>query len=269
MQTVTLHGLHWACEVDEPPPGSTAGAAVPLVLIHGFPMDRRVWQDVATLTSRNRRTLRPDLPGFGRSDAATFTIESAARDLHEVLGKLGAIPAAVAGLSMGGYVALEMARQFPADVVALALVDSRADADDEQARRKRDQMIRLVRRSGTHAVVDQMLPKLLSPATQAQRPEVAPRLRRIMLETPAETIAISSAAMRDRRDQRDLLAKLAMPAAVLVGEFDEITLPAASRAMAEMIPCARYSEIPGAGHMAPLENPQKVAEELDRLLERL
>ena len=268
MQTVMLHGLHWACEIEEPrADDSGAAAAVGLVLIHGFPMDRHVWQDVSAITSRHRRTLLPDLPGFGRSDSATFTIESAARDLRHVLGKLGAVPAAIAGLSMGGYIALEMARQFPDDVAALALVDSRANADDEQGRRKRDQMIRLVRRSGTHAVVDQMLPRLLSPTTQADRPELAMRLRRMMLDTPAETIAIASAAMRDRRDQRDLLPRLEMPVAVIVGEHDQITPPATAREMAQMIPGAQYCEVPGAGHLSPLENPRKVAEALQRLLD--
>lgn len=254
-----------ACVIDQP---AAASDGVPLVLLHGFPMDGRVWDDVAAITSRRWRTLRPDFPGFGKSATQPFTIDSLADDLRELLERLGALPAVVAGLSMGGYVALALARRHSKSLAGLALVDSRANADDAAGKRKRAQMIKLAGRGGTAAVVEQMHPNMLGKATYSARPDIALRLRRIMLDTPAETIALASAAMRDRPDQQDRLGQIDIPVAVIVGAHDSITPPAVSEQMAQAIPGAELTEIPEAGHLSPIERPNEVAEALARLMGR-
>lgn len=253
-------------EVVEP---VSAVSRLPLVLIHGFPLDRRVWRDVAAVTGRKWRTICPDLPGFGRSSGRAASIEALARNMHGLLSRLEALPAAVAGLSMGGYVSLEMARQFPEAVAALALVDSRASGDDEAGKEKRQQTVQLVRDSGGAVLVDQMLPNLLSPYTLAHRPEMAQRLRRIMLDVPAQTLIDASLAMRDRRDQQELLAGLTMPVAVIVGADDRITPPSVAEQMATAAPQGKLTVIPNAGHMAALEQPEAVAAALEKMMQSL
>ncbi len=265
MPKVTIQGVNLAYEASGPA-DSTAPA---LVLVHGFPLDSRVWDGVSELTSKRWRTIRPDLRGFGQSRDATdtpFSIQSLAEDLHAMLRQLQALPAVVAGLSMGGYVALAFARLFPEDVAGLALVDTRASADDEAGRRKRDESAALVEREGVAPLVDQMHPNLLAEVTKRDRPEVARRLREIMLSCPAWAVRQASLAMRDRPDQRDLLPRLEMPAAVIVGEEDKITPPEVAREMASALSAATLTEIAGAGHLAPMEQPAAVAEALDRLM---
>lgn len=254
-----------ACLIDQP---AARSDDVPLVLLHGFPMDGRVWDDVAAITSGHWRTLRPDFPGFGKSPAAPFTIDTLADDLRELLARLDALPAVVAGLSMGGYVALALARRHPRDLAGLALVDSRANADDATGQRKRDQMIKLAGRGGAAAVVEHMHPNMLAEATYSERPDIALRLRQIMLDTPAETIALASAAMRDRPDQQELLGQIDIPVAVIVGALDAITPPSVSEQMAQSIRGAELSVIPDAGHLSPIERPREVAAALDRLMVR-
>src|SRR5687767_13166193 len=115
MTTLRIHDFDFAYRRLDPP----WPAAPPLVLIHGFPLDGRVWTDVAALTAQRHETIVPDLRGFGDSGGGTFTIDSLAEDLHELLKHLDALPAVLAGLSMGGYVALALARRHPADVAGL------------------------------------------------------------------------------------------------------------------------------------------------------
>lgn len=272
MPTISVRGVEWAYAVDRPEGAPTVKAraeAPALILLHGFPLDGRVWAEVAWLTGRRWTTVRPDFPGFGQSASAAFTIESLAADLHEFLRLLNVLPAVVAGLSMGGYVALALASQYPQDVAGLALVDTRAGADDAAAIRKRLEMIGLLHREGVAAVVEQMYPNLLAPIAYSARHVVTGRLRLIMLDTPALTIERACLAMKDRPDQRDLLTRLQMPVAVLVGAEDKITPPTSAAEMAEAIIGATITVISAAGHLAPLEQPDCVAEALDELMSRV
>src|SRR4051794_16879198 len=100
---------------------SESGQGNALVLLHGFPLDRRLWEDQVVNLSADCRVIAPDQRGFGdtRSDAP-FTIESLADDLHMLLDEVG-LPCVLGGLSMGGYVALAFARKCPTDLIGLVL----------------------------------------------------------------------------------------------------------------------------------------------------
>jgi pimeloyl-ACP methyl ester carboxylesterase len=203
---------------DEAGPGNSR----PLVLVHGFPLDGRIWADCVGELARSARVIVPDLRGFGRSPSDDpFTIESQADDLHALLAQIGALPCVLAGLSMGGYVSLAFAAKYPADLRGLILVDSRAEADSPAAREGRGQMIQLVRSKGTAAIAQAMLPKLIASPAPAQR------LQSIMLDCSPLAIEHALAAMRDRRDYTQALADSALPVHVIVGEHDVLSTPAA------------------------------------------
>lgn len=236
------------------------GSGKVVVLVHGFPLDSRMWAaQVPALAGAGYRLIAPDLRGFGRSRSEQpFTIESLADDLHALLSGLGVLPVALAGLSMGGYVALAYARKYPADLRALILIDTKSEADTPEGKEGRGKMIDVVRREGAKAVADQMMPKMLAKDATGQRPQVAQDLRRLMEETPPKTIEHALAAMRDRPDRSAELASIRVPTLVLVGETDAITPPQGAEAMAKKIPGAKYEVIRGAGHMAPMEQPEQV-----------
>jgi pimeloyl-ACP methyl ester carboxylesterase len=248
------------------------GGTIPLVLLHAFPVDRRMWDAQLTALSNRFRVIAPDFRGFGQSaDAAngTFTIETLADDVHELLGTFGATPAVVAGCSMGGYVALALAAKYPADLKGLILVDTKAEADTGEAREGRQKMIELVRKSGAAGIAEQMLPKMLAKDAAEKRPNVAKRLRELMESCPPETIAHALAAMRDRPDRSGELAAIQVPTLILVGDGDQVTPPKVAEAMHAKIAGSTLTVISGAGHMTPMEQPELVNRAIREFAEKL
>ncbi|HTY43054.1 MAG TPA: alpha/beta fold hydrolase [Thermoanaerobaculia bacterium] len=234
------------------------GAGPPLVLLHGYPLDGAMWSGVARALAPRFRVLKPDFPGRGETAAPS---EGRLDDYADFVGAiLEALPgpAGLAGFSMGGYVALILARRARPGLAALALVDTRAGADDEAGRARRDEAIALVRAQGPTAVADAMLPRLLSPASLAHG-DLAERVRRIMQRQKPETIEGDLTAMRDRSDSLAALPGIGVPTLVVVGAADALTPPADSEAMASAIPGARLVTIPAAGHLTPMERPGAVA----------
>jgi pimeloyl-ACP methyl ester carboxylesterase len=238
-----------------------------LVLLHGFPLDRRVWEAQVEELSRDARVITPDLRGFGQSKSnGPFTIEALADEVHALLADIGALPAVIGGLSMGGYVALAYAKKYPKDLRGLVLIDTKADADTTEGRAARDKMIALVREKGSAAVAEQMMPKMMAPDADKQRPAVAKQLRAIMDACPPLTIAHALAAMRDRPDRTGDLPSTPVPTLVIVGEHDAITPPDKAQAIVKDVPGAQLVTVRGAGHMSPMEQPQQVNDALRRFL---
>ncbi len=239
-----------------------------LLLIHGFPLDHRMWAAQLDGLSAHAHVIAADLRGFGRSSAMwarPLTMDQHADDLATLLDHLGIGRAVVAGLSMGGYVAFAFWRRHRSRVQALVLADTRAEADSPQARGQRDAAAMRVREAGVAALAEEMLPRLLAPANLAN-PRLVAAMRAMMSAQPAETVIAALAGLRDRPDSRTTLPTIAVPALVLVGEHDVLTPPADAATLAAGIPNARLEVIPAAGHMSPLENPRAVNAALRRFL---
>ncbi len=234
------------------------GEGPAVVLVHGYPLDGAMWSGVARAMSDRFRVLKPDLPGRGETGAASEgRIDDYADFVGSILDALPS-PSGLAGFSMGGYVALALARRRPAKLAALALVDTRASADDEAGKAKRNEAIATVRSEGVAAIAEAMVPRLLA-SHALSNADLVERLKRIMLRQKPETVAADLAAMRDRPDSRDMLADIAIPTLVVVGDADALTPPADSRAMVEAIAGSRLVTVPAAGHMTPMERPGAVA----------
>ena len=213
-----------------------------------------MWDAERAALAQSRRVVVPDLRGFGRSGALAppASLEEHADDVMRVLDRLGIERATVAGLSMGGYIAFALVRRHPQRVSRLILADTRAAADSPEGRRGRDENIALVARDGVAPLVERLLPKLLS--AQATR-EVVARVRALGERQPAAGVMSALAAMRDRPDSTPLLASIAVPVLVIVGEADSISPPAEAQAIAAALPHGELAVIAGAGHLANLESP--------------
>jgi pimeloyl-ACP methyl ester carboxylesterase len=234
------------------------GQGPAVVLVHGFPLDGAMWSGVARALSSRFRVLKPDLPGRGENPAPPDgTIDGYADLLQAILGEIPP-PAGLAGFSMGGYVSLALMKRGPAGVGALALVDTRAGADDEAGKAGREAAIAAVRSGGAAAIADGMIARLLAPGS-AQNASLVERLRRIILRQKPETLESDLTAMRDRPDSTGLLARIAVPTIVLAGDQDVVSPPAEGQAMAAAIPGARFVSIPASGHLTPMERPGAVA----------
>ena len=240
------------------------GQGTPVVLVHGYPLDGAMWSGVARTLSTRFRVFKPDLPGRGENPTVPAgTIDDYAGFIEAILGQLPG-KAGLAGFSLGGYVAFGVLRRGAPNVAALALLDTRAAADDEAGKAARDASIAAVRSGGAAAIVDGMIGKLLSPASLRDS-NLVERLKRIILRQKPETLESDLTAMRDRPDSTDLLAGIATPTIVLAGDQDALTPAAECQSMAGAIPGARYVPIPGAGHLTPMERPGAVAAALAEL----
>ena len=244
-----------------------SGRGLPLVLLHGFPLDHRVWHKQVHDLSGVCRVITPDLRGFGQSlGGGAFTIASLAEDLYVLLSQIRALPCVLGGLSMGGYVALEYERQYASTLRGLILIDTRAADDAPDVRAGRDAMIELAKTAGSAAVAGQMLPKVLAPGAFDSRPDLVAELKSIMEACPPQTIEHAQAAMRDRPDYRPTLQRIAAPTLIIVGESDAMTPPTLAEAMHQSIPGSTVSIIKDAGHMSPIEQPQQVSRAIRHFL---
>jgi len=257
---VSVHGVELALD--------DRGSGPALLFVHGYPLDGTLWRHQAGAFA-GWRTLIPDLRGMGRSDAPDlgYSMATYADDLAALLDAVGVDDVVLVGLSMGGYVAFEFLRRHRPRVRALALVDTRAQADSAEGRRARETAMADARDGGAPLIADQMLPRVLAKgAPESLRESV----RAMMAATPVPGIVGALAAMRDRPDSTELLPALeGLPTLVVVGAEDTITPPAAAEAMAKAIPGARLAVVPGAGHLAPLEQPEAFNQHLQTLLVRL
>ena len=236
-----------------------SGIGRPVVLIHGYPFNRSLWNQQITALSSSYRVIAPDLRGFGESESApgTATMNVMAQDVALLLNHLGIARAAIGGLSMGGYVALAFYKQLPSRVRTLVLADTRAQADTEEAKQSRAQQAEKALNEGMAGIADAMLPKLLTPETVSKRPEVVKSVRDMMLKTKPEGAAAALHGMAERDDQTALLAKITVPALVMVGAEDAITPVADSEKMHAAIPGSRLVVIENAGHVSNLERTEQ------------
>jgi pimeloyl-ACP methyl ester carboxylesterase len=241
-----------------------------VVLLHGFPLNGRMWRPQAEALAGRHRVIVPDFRGFGASaEAGPFSIEQLADDVHALADALKLGPFVLAGLSMGGSVAIAYAKKYPATLRGLILLDTKAEADTPETKAGRDKSIATVREKGAGAIADAMLPRLVPADVIEHRPALARELRQMMEATRVSTIEHALAAMRDRPDLSDAVASFGMPVLVIVGEKDGITPPDVTAAMAARMPRATHKVIAGAGHMSNLEQPAQVTGAIETFLKTL
>ncbi|HEX2250966.1 MAG TPA: alpha/beta fold hydrolase [Gemmatimonadales bacterium] len=260
VQRLMVRGVSLAVEV--------RGEGPAVLFVHGYPLDRTLWRDqMETLDGYLR--IAPDLRGMGQSDAPDlgYSMNIYAADLAAILETMGIDKIVLCGLSMGGYIAFEFLRHWKSRVRGLVLMDTRAEADTPEGRRARDAAAATARESGAEAIAESMIPKILAPATLSERPELVERVRSMISRTPVAGIVGALAAMRDRVSSEQMLASLGdIPTLVMVGEVDSVTPPDSARAMTRLIPGARLAVISGAGHLPPIEKPEKVNDQLREFL---
>jgi 3-oxoadipate enol-lactonase len=227
-----------------------------VLLIHGFPLSRKMWDPVLDPLAIKNRLIVPDLRGHGESPAtAAVTISDMASDMAAILDAAGEKrPVVVVGLSMGGYVALEFFRAFRKRVRALVLADTRAGRDSPEGLQSRYAMIETARRQGSRAVAELQVRRLFSDAA----PEgVRHSWLSVMEANPVEGMVAALQAMAQRPDFTALLQSIDCPTLILVGKDDAITPPQEARSMQAAIRGAKLAVIEGAGHLTPIEKPEE------------
>jgi pimeloyl-ACP methyl ester carboxylesterase len=227
-----------------------------LVLIPGLACTARLFEPQIAALSAGRTIVVVD---HARDDSIAAIATRLLRDVPDRF--------ALAGLSMGGYVAMEVMRQAPQRVERLALLDTSARPDTPEASQDRERLIAVAEAGRLEEIHAALWPRLVHPDRRSDE-----TLQDIMLEMLRETgpdaYIRQQRAIMARADSRLSLPGIEIPTLVLVGEGDAITPPEIAREMAEMIEWASLAVIPGAGHMSTLEQPDRVIEALQLWLNR-
>lgn len=231
-----------------------------VLLLHAFPCDHTMWSaQVPQLEAAGLGVSAPDLPGFAGTALLTGSpnLSSVAREL---LDGVSSERIHVVGLSLGGYLALEMLRQAPHRIASLCLVDSKASDDAPDARQRRLELADSVLAAGdTAALVETMPAQLLGTQTRATQPELVDRVETWIRQTPAPTVAWYQRAMAQRPDSHDLLSRCDIPVTLIWGDADVMSLRSDQEQMLRAMPHAALRVIEGAGHLSAIEKPDEVS----------
>ncbi|PLY06939.1 MAG: alpha/beta hydrolase [Desulfuromonas sp.] len=237
---------------------SEKGNGPAVLLIHGFPLNRRMWQpQLEALAGAGYRVIAPDLPGFGASPPLTgpVTMRHYAAALVALLEQLEIDQAVVCGMSMGGYVLLSMLEHFPARVAAAGFIVTRAAADDAAGKVKRSELAVTARSQGAEPVADIFAELVFAPQTLQQRPELVETVRGWMLSCNPEGAAGALEAMRERPDYVERLGEIGHPALVVGAAQDRAIPLGESQLLAAGLSQGELVTIENAGHMVNLEQP--------------
>lgn len=253
MEKININGIRLAYD--------RRGKGIPLILLHGYPLDHHLWDEVAPLLEDTFDLILPDLRGFGESSTVDsfYAMEDFAADIGSLLDHLGIKKAALAGHSMGGYVALAFVKLFPERVRGLGLVSSQVLADSSERKETRYKSAAEVAEHGIGSVIESMAPKF----TADEKLQAFARAA-MERQQPAAYIGALK-AMASRVDSTLLLSSFHFPMVLIHGDADQLIPIDRAREVKAALPKAHLVEISGAGHMPMMENREKTAEALKHL----
>jgi 3-oxoadipate enol-lactonase len=248
-----------------------AGDGPPVVLLHAFPANHKMWLPVSELLAGRYRLILPDLRGHGNSSpgAGPATMQKHAADLLRLCDACGIARAVFAGVSIGGYALFEFWRQHRDRVSGLILCDTRAGADTEEGRATRLQAADDVEKRGSIAFIESMIPKLLGDSTRTSRPDLVERARKMMLQMRVAGIAAVQRGMAARPDSVPDLKTINVPTLVMVGAEDTLTPLTEAELLHRQIAGSQLEVIPRAGHYAVFEQHEAAGKAIRGFLDGL
>jgi pimeloyl-ACP methyl ester carboxylesterase len=245
------------------------GSGAPVVLLHPFPCHHDFWNPVAPALNSRYRLITPDLRGHGDSEIGEGPALMAkhAQDVARVMDAAGVGKAAFIVCSIGGYISFEFWRRFRERVSALALCNSRPQADTMEARANRLKAAADVVEQGTEQFLESMIPKLMGRTTVGTRPDLVDGARRMMRKMSPQDISLIQRGMAERPDSVGDLNTINVPTLTVMGEEDVLSTVADGELMRQNIAGSQLKVIPKAGHYAPWEQPEVVGKILRQFLD--
>jgi 3-oxoadipate enol-lactonase len=244
------------------------GTGETVVMLHGFPLTREIWDAQAAALTRSHRVVRLDLRGMGASSVVggPYLMTTLASDVAAVLDAIGEPDATIVGHSLGGYVALAFARMFAERTRRLALVCSRITADSpERAAWRYARADEAERAASAAAIVDEMLPQLLEKSRFESHPNLIARVRAIAMRNDPRGLAAMLRGMALRESSEDIAPELEMPVFLVAGRADSIPVDEIA-AMATAFPNATLTWAEYSAHLPMLEEPEMLSEALAEFL---
>jgi 3-oxoadipate enol-lactonase len=234
-----------------------AGNAEPVVLLHGFPLNGAMWDEVVPALADRYHVIVPDLRGHGQTEAPAGPYETVdhAGDVVALLDRLGIARAAVVGLSMGGYIALQLMTRYADRLTSVVLADTMGRGDSAERKQARADQAEVIRKDGLALFSDMVMPRMFSSSVFGERPALVERFRQTILSQRPEAVIAALQGLASRPDMLGALAEVRLPTLVLVGGEDAATTPDDSRELAGVIQSSELVVLPGAGHMSCWEDP--------------
>ena len=231
---------------------------LPIVFIHGFPFDHKMWNNQTEELSKEYFCVSYDIRGLGESPDGDgqYTMEMFADDLMRIIKDLKLNKPVICGLSMGGYIALRTIEKFEKKFYAAILCDTKSVADNNETKIKRADGIKKINEFGVETFVNEFVPNCFAKESLS-KPFYKENLARSLGFSPTG-IKGCLLAMAGRTDTTEYLSKIKIPVLVMCGEKDKLTPPNVMEEMADKIPKSEFQVIPGAGHISPLEKPEVV-----------
>lgn len=234
------------------------GNGNPIIFLHAFPFNRNMWQpQIEFFVSKNFKLIVPDLPGFGESQTTSQInkMEKIAISVAELTDSLRIKKASICGISMGGYVALNLFRLFPKKFSFLILCDTNSTADSEEIRNNRFRLIEKIEKNGMKAVSDSILEKLLSEHTLKNNKSLVEKIHNQILNADKLGTIAALKGMAKRMDHTFILNKINLPTLLIFGEDDKITDLKTAEKLNNQIPNSKIKIIKNCGHLSNLEKP--------------
>jgi len=233
------------------------GGAGPVVLLHGFPLNGAMWDDVIPALADRYHLIVPDLRGHGATEAPDGPYQTVdyAADVLALLDRLGVDRAAVVGLSMGGYIAIQLMTRTSERLRAVVLADTMGRGDGEERKAARADQAEVIRSDGLAPFAEMVLPRMFAASVFERRPALVERFRQTIVSQRPHAVVAALQGLAARPDMLDALAKVDLPTLVLVGAEDAATTPDDSRELASVIRGSELVVLQGVGHMSCWEDP--------------
>ncbi len=236
------------------------GDASPVVLLHGFCEDSRIWDEWLSFLPKNRRYILIDLPGFGQSEVIpAITMEGMAEAVMAVLNSLDIGHFVLVGHSMGGYVGLAIAEEYEAHLEALCLFHSHPFADSEEKKAARLKSAEFININGHILYARQMIPGLFAyDYSKGYQSEVNAMIHHAAAYDERGILAALE-AMRSRKDRSEVLTRLQVPVQFIIGKLDQAIPFELSMKQVYLPQLADIQILPTVGHMGMFEADQASA----------
>jgi pimeloyl-ACP methyl ester carboxylesterase len=247
------------------------GKGPPVLLLHPFPANHELWMPAAQALTSRYQLILPDLRGHGDSETGegTATMQKHAADIVRVLDDAGVGRVPMAGISIGGYALFEVWRQSRDRVSALALFNTKAPADNPEARAGRLKSASDVIELGTEPFFEGMVPKLIGKTTRETRPDLVAGAMRMMRKMSPEDVAAVQRGMAERPDSMATLKTINVPTLVVTGDEDILTGVSEAEAMRQNIPGSQMKVISRGGHYSVWEQPEEAGRILRQFLDTI
>jgi pimeloyl-ACP methyl ester carboxylesterase len=242
----------------------------PVIFIHGFPYNSTMWAQPIKKLKDSYYCIAYDVRGLGDTPPGDgqFTMEMFVDDLFSVMDSLDLDKPAITGFSMGGYITLRAVEREPERFRALILCDTKAGADDDAGRIKRAGAITTIDKEGMEKFASEFVPITFGKNAAQEIPESYNAILEQATNESPLGVKGCLLAMAARTDTSTVLEKIQVPTLLLVGEEDTLTPPSVMQAMHEEIDGSELIAVSGAGHMAPIEQPEIVTRSMDEFLAR-